>query len=339
MVRGGLPVPGERVGILAAWVVLCLVAPGAGAQPASMPVVGEAPGQAVTGGVQGPESAGAGEVASPPEAESVPVLSAPGSLVVTVDRPAPPVRPVDLLDTLGRGTGPGLPWQFVLVIQLFFYGVVDAVPFMGCVVGSWLASLAVPFGGLLLPIVLSVLLIPPVATMSGCGSGALLQWLGDRMGTQRGRLACVGCTSVSLSVLTYALVIAPITIGMGFLAIAAYSYLSTQLVLRFLPRGVLPGVLELTGYSALVGGTVLAVAVVVVGALLAPVLGFLVRPPVVALVYRLTDRAREPGEDMWPPSLVGERSDRLPLIGRAEPGPWFPSRTPPREEPPGDQRF
>lgn len=206
----------------------------------------------------------------------------------------------------------------IWALQLVAYAMADALPYVGCVVGSWLVSLTVPFGpGVALPAVISIVAIPPVACLSGCSSAALLGWLGDRLGTLRGRLACVGCSSVSLSALTYALVIAPITIGMGFFAVATYTFLASNYVLpRFSPPQTLAQILKFTGYSVSAAGAVGALAVVVLGSSLAPVVGFVLRPVVVAFIYRWTGRQRYAGEEQWPPSLLGERSDLLPFIGR-----------------------
>jgi hypothetical protein len=202
----------------------------------------------------------------------------------------------------------------VLVVQLMSYMLADIPAYVGCVLGSCAVSLLVPLGpGLPVAAVLSVVLIPLAALMSGCLSASLLQWLGDRLGALRGRLACVGCTSVALSFVTYALVIAPIIVGMGFFAVAATGVLSVFYVLPgLLPRTEYSGpswLLPFVAYSISAVGAVVAVVVMGAGAVLAPTVGFMVRPALVAVVYRLTAREREPGEVQWPPSLVGERAD------------------------------
>ncbi|MEW5849401.1 MAG: hypothetical protein AB2A00_11335 [Myxococcota bacterium] len=251
----------------------------------------------------------------PPPLPPVPVL--PGTPSTTIQRPPPPPQ---LLTPTGLGKGPGLPWQVVLMLQLLSYATADLGPYLGCVVASWVMSLAVPFGpGVLLPLTVSAILIPVAAVVSGCASGALLQWIGDRLGTQRGRLACVGCCSISLSALTYSLVIAPILLGMGFFAVAAYSALTTYFIgSEIQVPGPFPWADEAVGYSFTAGGVLLAVVTVAAGFVLAPLLGFAVRPGLVALVYQFTSREREPGEEQWPPSVVGERSDRLPWRRRLD---------------------
>ena len=226
----------------------------------------------------------------------------------------PPSDNPAFLTSLGDGAGPGIPWQVVLLAQLVAFAAADLPAYVGCVVGSWVLSLVVPVGGLPLAVVVSLALIPAAAIVSGLGSAALLQWLGDRLGTRRGRLALVALTSMSLSFATYALVIFPIVVGMGFFSAAAYATASASALL-VLPAFNLPAPpwwLSAAGYSASAVGLVAALVVVAVGALLAPLLGFVLRPPLVALVYRLTSRAREPGEEQWPPSLFGERADKLP---------------------------
>ena len=105
--------------------------------------------------------------------------------------------------------------------------------------------------GLPFAILLSLLLVPPAALLSGCGAAALLQWVGDRLGVLRGRLAVVGVVSVVLSFLTYALVIFPIIVGMGFFSVAAYSFLSASALL-VLPQLDLPSPpwwISAAGYS------------------------------------------------------------------------------------------
>jgi hypothetical protein len=189
----------------------------------------------------------------------------------------------------------------------------------------------------------TVLFIPPAALLSGCCSAAALQFVGDRFGILRGRLACVGLTSVLLSFITYALVIAPIILGVGFFAVALATFLSASALLvlpQFGPPGP-NGVYSALGYSVSAVGAVVATAALLVGLGLSPVLGFVVRPVLVTLAYRLSGRPREPGEEQWPPSLFGERADRWPRPWRkSPPAVVAPVPVPPPEAPvfppPGD---
>ncbi len=264
------------------------------------------------------------------------------------DGVAPPPTngaPDPFLSSLGSGTGPGLPWQVVLVVQLFSYALADALPYLGCVACSWVLSLVVALGSapaLPAAVVLSLALIPLAALASGIGSAALMQWLGDRLGYLRGRLLVVGLSSILLSLVTYALVIFPIIVGMGFFSVAAYSFLSASanLVLPELEQRALPWWASAAGYSVSAAGLVAAVVVVAAGAVLAPLVGFVIRPVLVALAYRITGRAREPGEEQWPPSLFGERADLLPwpFVKRKTVSPAKPAFTSPNaSEPTGPQ--
>ncbi|MBI5493725.1 MAG: hypothetical protein HY904_01795 [Deltaproteobacteria bacterium] len=273
------------------------------------------------------------EDSTPPPAAGAPALPPPAPENLETE-PATP-----LLSPLGRGAGPGLPWQVVLALQLAAYAAVDAFPYLGCVVHSLVLALLVPIGpGLPLAALMTVVLIPPAACLSGCTSAAVLQFLGDRLGTQRGRLGCVGVASVGASFLTYALVIAPIIIGVGFFSVAAATFASTYAILS-VPQVTLPGDARFwagAGYSLSVAGAVGAILVVGVGSLAAPCVGFILRPAAVAWLYRLTSRSRDAGEEQWPPSLVGERAELWWPFRRspAPPAPAAPVPAQPAAPPP-----
>jgi len=276
-----------------------------------------------------------------PPLEPTPELPAPVDAA-----PVEPVPPVDELAPAsppGPVAGPGLPWQIVLVVQLVSYMLADALPYLGCVVGSWMASLTVVAGpALLIGIVLVGVLVPLAAIVSGCASAAVLQWLGDRLGAQRGRLFFVGLASIGLSAVTYFLVIAPIILGMGFFAAAAYGALSAFLVIPRLQlpfENVPPWLVPLLAYSVPAVGAVAAVIILAIGAVTAPILGFVIRPILVAITYRLTSRERSAGEEQWPPSLFGEAMDAWPRPpwSRAEAAPVkaAPAAPPPPSPPQG----
>jgi hypothetical protein len=277
--------------------------------------------------------------------EDLPPLQEPAA-VPSVEETPPPDAPPPSQDTLlakplGPGTGPGLPWPVVLAGQLLVYAVADALPFVSCVTCSWGLAFLVPLGpGLPLAIFLTVLFIPPASLLSGCLSASALQYTGDRFGVQRGRLALVGLVSVALSFITYALVIAPTILGVGFFAVALVSLISASAILalpEYRPPGppILYGAL---GYSVSALGAVLAASTLLLGVILAPVLGFVVRPVVVALAYRLTGRPRESGEEQWPPSLFGERADLWPFPWRKQ-SPPLPDETPPAPVSPDSPRY
>jgi len=247
--------------------------------------------------------------------------------------PPAPVEPPDpaWLSPLGPGTGPGLPWPVVLALQLMSYAAMDVVPFFTCLVCSCGVSALVPLGpGLPLAVAMSVLLIPPAAMLSGCLSASVLQFVGDRLGTQRGRLACVGLTSMGMSLITYALVIAPIIIGMGFLSVALVSFLSTSALL-VVPQVRPPGpewLYGAVGYSLTALGGLSAVVMLALGTILAPATGFILRPALVALIYRGTSRPRAPGEEQWPPTMFGERADQWWPFGRGQKPAATPAQPP-----------
>ncbi len=279
---------------------------------------------------QDPQDLPPSEPAAAPETPLEQPAAPPAPLL-----PSPaPVEPPDpaLLSPLGPGTGPGLPWPVVLALQLMSYAAMDVVPFFTCLVCSCGVSALVPLGpGLPLAVAMSVLLIPPAAMLSGCLSASVLQFVGDRLGTQRGRLACVGLTSMGMSLITYALVIAPIIIGMGFLGVALVSFLSTSALL-VVPQVRPPGpewLYGAVGYSLTALGGLSAVVMLLLGTILAPATGFILRPALVALIYRGTGRPRAPGEEQWPPTMFGERADQWWPFGRGR----KPAATPPAQPP------
>ena len=73
-----------------------------------------------------------------------------------------------------------------------------------------------------------------------------------------------------------------------------------------------PWWVPLVAYSVPAAGAVAAVVILAIGGVVAPILGFVIRPVRVAITYRLTSRERQAGEEQWPPSLFGANMEAWP---------------------------